>query len=60
VFSWYFTKLYHPFAWVVMIAGAAMGMCFAVMWCVSMYQLWFSKTPPVIEQRAGGDIPFAR
>ena len=60
VSSWYFTKLFHPFAWVVMGAGAAMGMCFAFMWVVSMYQMWFSKTPPVVEQRGGGDIPPAR
>ncbi len=60
VSSWYFTKLFHPFAWVVMGAGAAMGMCFAFMWAVSMYQMWFSKTPPVVEQRGGGDIPLAR
>ena len=27
VSSWYFTKLYHPFAWVVMFAGGTMGLC---------------------------------
>ena len=60
VSSWYFTKLFHPFAWVVMGAGAAMGMCFAFMWVVSMYQMWFSKTPPVVEQRGGVDSPLPR
>jgi hypothetical protein len=55
--SWYFTKLYHPFAWVVMLAGAIMGLCFAFMWAVSMYQLWFSPTPTPVAQRAGGDLP---
>ena len=30
--SWYFTKLYHPFAWVVILAGGIMGLCFAFMW----------------------------
>ena len=60
VSSWYFTKLYHPFAWVVMGAGAAMGMCFAFMWVVAMYQMWFSRTPPAIEKRGGGDIPLPR
>ncbi|MDH5513123.1 MAG: hypothetical protein OEY27_07930, partial [Gammaproteobacteria bacterium] len=56
VFSWYITKLYHPFAFVVMAAGGAMGLCFAFMWVVSMYQLWFSATPDVIAKReaAGG------
>jgi hypothetical protein len=57
VFSWYFTKLYHPFAFVVMAAGGAMGLCFAFMWVVSMYQLWFSATPAAVAKReAGGGV----
>jgi len=55
VSSWYFTKLYHPFAWLVMLAGATMGMSFAFMWVVSMYQMWFSKTPEQVTLRAGDD-----
>ena len=55
--SWYFTKLYHPFALVVMLAGAIMGLCFAFMWAVSMYQLWFSATPTAVAQRESGDLP---
>jgi hypothetical protein len=54
VSSWYFTKLYHPFAWVVMGAGGVMGLCFAFMWVVTMYQLWFSKTPAPVSQRKNG------
>jgi hypothetical protein len=54
--SWYFTKLYHPFAWVVMIAGGIMGLCFAFMWVVSMYQLWFSATPAPVVERGGRDM----
>ena len=54
--SWYFTKLYHPFAWVVIIAGAVMGLSFAFMWGVSMYQLWFSRTPAPVAQRESTDI----
>jgi len=49
--SWYFTKLYHPFAWVVMIAGAGMGLAFAFMWAVSMYQMWLSRPPSVVVRR---------
>jgi hypothetical protein len=49
--SWYFTKLYHPFAWVVMIAGAGMGLAFAFMWVVSMYQMWLSRPPSVVVRR---------
>jgi hypothetical protein len=48
VSSWYFTKLYAPFAWVVMIAGALMAASFAVMWIVSMYQMWFYKPPEFV------------
>lgn len=56
VSSWYFTKLYHPFAWVVMLAGGIMGMCFAFMWVTTMYQLWFSPPPtPVAERTTSGD-----
>lgn len=55
VSSWYFTKLYHPFAWVVMCAGATMGLCFAFMWIVSMYQMWISPTPSKVSQRGAGD-----
>ncbi|OGA44068.1 MAG: hypothetical protein A3G24_27760 [Betaproteobacteria bacterium RIFCSPLOWO2_12_FULL_62_13] len=54
--SWYFTKLYHPFAWVVMLSGAVMGLSFALMWVVSMYQMWFSRPPSVVTQREEGEI----
>jgi hypothetical protein len=57
VSSWYFTKIYHPFAWVVIAAGGLMGMCFAFMWLVTMYQLWFSPPPAMVTERLGGDIP---
>ena len=56
VSSWYITKIYHPFAWVVMGAGALMGMCFAFMWFVSMYQMWFSRTPPAVAHRSDGGV----
>lgn len=49
--SWYFIKLYHPFAWITMGAGAAMGASFAFMWAVSMYQMWFSRTPSPVLHR---------
>ena len=55
VSSWYFTKLFHPFALVVMAGGGLMGLSFAFMWVVSMYQLWWSRPPGVVaERRAGG------
>ncbi|TMG86954.1 MAG: hypothetical protein E6H74_02200 [Betaproteobacteria bacterium] len=55
--SWYLTKLFHPFAWLVMLAGGLMGICFAFMWVTTMYQLWFSPTPAQVMRREGGDIP---
>ena len=51
VSSWYFTKIYSPFAWVVMVAGAFMGMSFAFMWITSMYQMWFYKVPEQVRSR---------
>lgn len=41
--SWYLTKLYTPFAWIVLASGAVMGACFAYMWVVSLYQIWFPR-----------------
>ena len=55
IISWYLVKIYHPFAYVTMAAGAVMGLCFAVMWLVSMYQLWFARVPSSIAQRRPGD-----
>ena len=57
VSSWYIIKLFHPFAWVEIGAGALMAACFAVMWLTTMYQMWFSKPPEAILRRMGGDVP---
>ncbi len=43
VASWYITKLFPPFAWVVLLSGGLMGLCFAIMWLVSAYQILFYK-----------------
>jgi hypothetical protein len=51
VSSWYFTKLFHPFAWVVMGAGVVMVMSFAFMWLTTMYQMWFAPTPAAVLHR---------
>jgi hypothetical protein len=59
VSSWYLIKIYHPFAWVEIGAGMLMAACFAFMWLISMYQMWFSKPPEAILQRMGGDVPLA-
>jgi hypothetical protein len=38
--SWWLTKLNPIFAMLVVLAGAGMGIAFAYMWCVSIYQMW--------------------
>jgi len=38
--SWYLTKIDPNFAWLTIIAGGAMAVAFAFMWCVSMYEMW--------------------
>lgn len=51
--SWYLTKVYQPFAWVVMISGGLMGGAFAFMWLASMYQMWFYRLPPELIENHG-------
>ena len=46
IMSWYLTKVFRPFSWVVYISGILMAVSFAVQWFTSMYQLWFYKLPP--------------
>jgi magnesium-transporting ATPase (P-type) len=55
--SWYFTKIFHPFAWVVMISGGVMALSFAYMWFVSMWQMWFGRLPEAIAQRRESQMP---
>lgn len=56
VCSWYLTKLYRPFAIMVLLSGGLFGLCFAVMWVTTMYQLWFSSPPPAVLQRGSSDL----
>jgi len=51
--SWYLTKIWAQFAWVVIGSGAIMGLSFAIMWLTSMYQLWFYKLPAELVERDG-------
>ncbi|MGZ8262524.1 MAG: hypothetical protein ACXW2I_00105 [Burkholderiales bacterium] len=55
IVSWYITKLFAPFAAVVMLAGALMAFAFAFMWVVSFYQLWFSPPPAPVAERTQPD-----
>ncbi len=43
--SWYITKVYEPYAWMLIISGAFMGASFAVQFIISLYQMWFFKLP---------------
>lgn len=52
ILSWYVTKYYHPFAYVVMATGAVTGMCFGLMFFFSMWQMWLGKVPASVRERA--------
>jgi hypothetical protein len=51
VSSWYFTKLYPPFAWAVIFGGGMMALSFAAMWLISMYQMWVAQVPAPVAGR---------
>ena len=51
VIGWYVTKVFTPFAWVVMIAGGINALSFAVMWVISIYQMWFYSLPGHVRDR---------
>ena len=60
VIGWYVTKVFTPFAWVVMIAGGINALSFAVMWVISMYQMWFYRVPEHVRDRHLGDVDATR
>lgn len=51
VASWYITKYFEPFAYVVIGSGALMGASFMAMFLISIYQMWFYKLPDSVQQR---------
>jgi hypothetical protein len=51
VASWYITKIFEPFAYVVIGSGALMGVSFAFQFFVSIYQMWFYKLPEEVKMR---------
>ena len=57
ILSWYVTKYYHPFAYVVMGAGGVTGLSFGFMFVVSMWQMWLGRTPVAVKQRMHEDEP---
>jgi hypothetical protein len=52
VLGWYVTKVFPPFAWVVLLAGMVNALSFAAMWFVSFWQMWFYKLPAHVRNRA--------
>jgi hypothetical protein len=56
VASWYLTKVWTGFAWMVIISGGIMGLAFSAMWVISMYQMWLYKLPPELTEN-GGRLP---
>jgi len=56
VLGWYLTKVFTPFAWIVLIAGMLNGLSFAVMWIVSMYQMWIYRVPEHLSTRHGNGV----
>jgi hypothetical protein len=51
VSSWYVIKIFHPFVYVEIVAGALMAACFAFMVLVTLYQTWLSKAPSAVRLR---------
>lgn len=44
--SWYLTKVNEEFAWIIIGSGGLMGLSFAAMFFVSMWQMWISRSVP--------------
>jgi len=55
VLGWYITKIFTPWAWVVLMAGMVNALAFAIMWVVSMYQMWIYRVPDQVKLRHIGD-----
>ncbi len=53
IMSWYLTKIFTPFAWVVLISGAFMGASFAIQFLTSLYQMWLYKPSQYIVDNDG-------
>lgn len=51
--SWYLTKIWPGFAWMVIASGAIMGLSFAIMWVMSMWQMWLGDVPKVVADNQG-------
>jgi cytochrome c5 len=43
IISWWLTKFFPQFAWLVIIAGMGMGVSFMFMWATSILEMWLFK-----------------
>lgn len=43
ILSWWLTKIYPMFAWLVIFAGMGMGVSFMFMWVTSILEMWLFK-----------------
>ena len=48
IFSWWLTKYYPVFAWLVIFAGMGMGVSFIFMWFTSIMEMWLYKPVYVV------------
>jgi hypothetical protein len=56
VASWYMIKVFHPFVYLEIAAGMLLAACFAFMWLVALYQMWFSSAPIPVQDRQQFDV----
>ena len=55
ILSWYLTKVFAGFAYIVVSCGALMGMSFGAMVVISLLQMWFLAPPKALETRFEND-----
>ena len=48
IFSWWLTKYYPVFAWLVVFAGMGMGVSFIFMWFTSIIEMWLFEPVYVV------------
>ena len=55
IISWYLTKMFAGFAYVVFASGALMGLSFGAMVVISLLQMWVLAPPKALDERFGAD-----
>jgi hypothetical protein len=51
VASWYMIKVFHPFVYLEILAGATLAACFGFMCLTSLYQMWLAPVPEMVTNR---------